>query len=124
MIFFADKNNPNYIASKEFRETSPAVIEASDEERLAYVTNFIEEFYREFGGYPNSLLIENLANLLLRPYIGSKEEEYKILSSYSLDRREQKQVNYLDEVQYTVGQDIGQGRSQKSREAKRKEGSS
>lgn len=101
MIFFVDKNNPNYIAYRKFRGEMEALIEASDDERLSYVENFLEWYYSEFQDTPSMALVEKLGNFILRPYIGSKPGmEYKILSVYSLERRESKQNAYMDEVKY------------------------
>lgn len=96
MIFFTDKNSPSYLGSQKYKDTFKCYIEASDDERLEYIKNFIDDFEREFGCLPNSFLIENMANLLLRPYIGDKSMEYKILSVFSLERREKKQVRYIE----------------------------
>lgn len=96
MIFFVDKNSPSYLGAQKYRETYKSYVEASDNERLDYIENFIKDFEREFECSPNSFLIESMANLLLRPYIGDKSMEYKILSVFSLERREQKQVKYIE----------------------------
>lgn len=104
MTFFADKNTPTYKAIGKLKLEQIELIESSDEERVEYVSEFLEDYWNEHGEKPKIAVRERLANFILRPYIGlkiedGKEVEYKILSSYSIDRREGKQVGYIDELE-------------------------
>lgn len=74
------------------------VYKASDQDSVAYVESFLAWYYNEFESVPASPLLEKLANFVLRPYIGDKTIEHKILSGYSLERRDQKQTNYIEWV--------------------------
>jgi hypothetical protein len=98
MIFFKDINSPTYRAIGKFRALSLPLADACSGDRIEIVEKFLEEYWEENEELPKQNVLEMMAAFILRPYIGNKEDEYKILSVFSLERRESNQVPYLDDL--------------------------
>lgn len=97
MIFFLDKNHPTFIARKEFKEVISTVPEdASGTDRIRITNQFLDQYYCRYNKWPAPAVIERLANFILKPYIGRKDEEYKILSVYTLERHRSREQVYRD----------------------------
>jgi hypothetical protein len=97
LFFFIDPHHPTFKARAKFKEilaNLPKLL--SDEERLRIVTTFLEEYREEYKVFPTLAVIERLTNFMLKPYVGRKNEEYKILSEYTLERHRSKEVQYRE----------------------------
>lgn len=100
MIYFTDKNNPTFKALKRLKELTYPLIDAPDAMRLQFANSFLNNYRNEHKENPAGAVIERLGNFLLRPYIGNKDAEYLILSSYSLERRQANEIIYNDDFCY------------------------
>lgn len=104
MIFFVDPNHSTSIAKRKWREIQKAADvdnNMSNDQRIALVDEFVEVHRNEHGKFPPPPVLERCANFILKPYISNREEEYKIISVYTMERqRSREQQMYEDSYEY------------------------
>lgn len=101
MIYFVDTSSPTYIAIGTVWELQKEHKQDSDEAKLAIVQAFLDEYERVNGtdSPPAPIVLELLADFLLHRYIGNgKNGDYLILSKRALERRQEKDLKYIDEA--------------------------
>ncbi len=97
MIFFIDKEHPTFKARTKLKEIVANIpVDASDRERIEITTYFLAEHFKEYGKHPAPAVVERLGNFVLKPYINKKDEEYKILSIYTMERHRSREQVYRD----------------------------
>jgi len=102
MIFFLDPNHSTCIARKAWREIQRAAdLDLTNEQRIELVNNYVEGHRNEFGKFPPPAVLERCANFILKSYISNRDEEYKIISVYTMDRhKSREQQLYEDSYEY------------------------
>jgi hypothetical protein len=102
MILFFDPNHSTNTAKRNWRKIRKAADpDLTDEQRIAIVNAFVEEHRDKYGKFPPPPVLERCANFILRPYISNREEEYKIISVYTMERhRSREQQMYEDSYEY------------------------
>ena len=87
MIFFLDPNHSTSVAKRMWREIQKAADpDLTDGQRIIIVNEFVERHRNEYRKFPPPPVLERCANFILRSYTSNREEEYKILSVYTLER--------------------------------------
>ena len=102
MIFFTDPNHSTSKAKVRWREIkNNARTDLTDQERIDLVNEFVEDHRNTYGKFPPPPVLERCANFILMNYISNKDEEYKILSVYTMERhRSREQQIYEDRYEY------------------------
>ena len=102
MIFFVDPNHSTSIARSAWRNIQRAANpDITVEQRIELVNNYVEGHRNEFGKFPPATVLERCANFILKPFTSKRDEEYKIISVYTMERhRSREQQLYEDTYEY------------------------
>jgi hypothetical protein len=97
-----DPNHSTSIAKMMWRAIlKEANQDLSDEQRIESVNAFVEMHRDKYGKFPPASVLERCGNFILKPYISSRSEEYKIISVYTMERQKSREQQlYEDSYEY------------------------